>query len=249
MNRFAAALCFAVTASAHVASQTQADFSLPEPALSLRSKVALWATHYFVHSVAEVTVGIPLRDKSGNAITGNIPQRDWCLGAIEGTVLVKLPGGSKTFNYAGAGGEAQVDCAGVLGIDPAQKPWITAVGKTSFAKAVGPYGDGVQGNVLVPYRTVAVDRAKIPFGTVLYIPRARGAEIPVAEGLKIQHDGYFFAGDTGGAIKGRHIDVFCGASSTNCFPGFIKSDESQTFDAFLIEDAAVKAKLRAIHKP
>ena len=249
MKQIVPILLFAMVASAHADPPTQSDFSLPESKSPTPPKLELWATHYFVHAASVVSTGIPLRDKSGTALTENISPRDWCLGAIEGTVLVNSTDGPKTLNYAGTSGDPQVDCAATLNIDPAQKPWITAVGKSYFAKAVGPYGDGVAGYILVPFRTVAVDKAKIPFGTVLYIPRARGAEVTVGAGQKIRHDGYFFAGDTGGAIKGNHIDVFCGASSTNCFDGFIKSDESRTFEAFPIDDEAIKAKLQATHKP
>lgn len=54
--------------------------------------------------------------------------------------------------------------------------------------------DGItaSGTVATPERTVAVDSNVIPIGTVLYI-----------NGI------YYIAEDTGGAIKGNRIDIFC----------------------------------------
>jgi 3D (Asp-Asp-Asp) domain-containing protein len=59
---------------------------------------------------------------------------------------------------------------------------------------------------LVPHRTVAVDPKKIPLGSVLFIPRARGIRLPNGT----DHDGYFLAHDVGGAIKGKRLDFFVG---------------------------------------
>ncbi|MNR34974.1 3D domain protein [compost metagenome] len=67
-------------------------------------------------------------------------------------------------------------------------------------------------------------------------------------GTVVEHDGYFYAADTGGAIKGNHIDVFCGTSAQNCFPGIITSDENKTFAALEVSDLAVKSSLEAMHK-
>ncbi len=48
------------------------------------------------------------------------------------------------------------------------------------------------------YRSIAVDPSVIPLGSRVYVPAYRG------DG----HGGWFVAQDTGGAINGRHIDVF-----------------------------------------
>jgi hypothetical protein len=62
------------------------------------------------------------------------------------------------------------------------------------------------------------------------------------------HDGYFYTADTGGAIKGNHIDVFGGVFTRNPFPDFIKSDASQTFEAFRINDRAIVGALGVLHR-
>jgi 3D (Asp-Asp-Asp) domain-containing protein len=228
---------------------SQEDFAIPAPTSVAATEVNVWATYYHVRIVAESGVGYPLRDKLGAPLTGNLPPRDWCLGAIEGTIQVSSAGVPKTYNYSGIGRHAWLDCAKTLKIDAEKRPWISATGNSYFAIAKGRFGDGVAGYALVPYRTIAVDPASIPFGTVLYIPRARGASIHIAPGNTIQHDGYFFAADRGGGIKGQHIDVFCGTTAQNCLPSIVRSDPNALVKAQIIEDASVAAKLSALHSP
>jgi 3D (Asp-Asp-Asp) domain-containing protein len=48
------------------------------------------------------------------------------------------------------------------------------------------------------YQSIAVDPRVIPLGSRVYIPAYRG------DG----HGGWFVAQDTGGAIRGRRIDVY-----------------------------------------
>ncbi|HWW07413.1 3D domain-containing protein [Collimonas sp.] len=241
-------LLAAVWFTAGATAANQEDFSFLPPK-DETSAVNLWATHYYVQAATEIGTGVPIRSKSGQALTGMLNPRDWCLGAIEGTIQVSGTDTVKTLNYAGASGNIQVDCAAVLKIDPKRKPWISSVGKSYFTAAKGPFGDGVSGFILVPYRTIAVDPSRIPFGTALYIPKAKGVEVTVVPGKTIRHDGYFFAADTGGAIKGQHIDVFCGATAENCFPAFITSDDTTAFKAVVVTDASVISKLKNMHKP
>jgi len=58
---------------------------------------------------------------------------------------------------------------------------------------------------LTPYRSLAVDPALIPLGSRVYIPAYVG--VPGASG-------WFVAEDTGGAILGRHVDVYRPAPQT-----------------------------------
>jgi 3D (Asp-Asp-Asp) domain-containing protein len=67
-----------------------------------------------------------------------------------------------------------------------------------------PYGMGVAGYALVPYRSLAVDRRFIPLGHTVEIPGLAG--MPLPDGSR--HDGCFVAVDGGGAINGHHIDLF-----------------------------------------
>lgn len=69
-----------------------------------------------------------------------------------------------------------------------------------------PFGLGVEGYKLVPYRTLAVDPQVIEFGSVLYLPALEGFRLPSCE----IHDGFIFAHDEGQGITGHRIDVFVG---------------------------------------
>lgn len=55
-------------------------------------------------------------------------------------------------------------------------------------------------------RTVAVDPKVIPRRTVIFIKETVG--LPMPDGSK--HDGYWYASDIGGAIKGLKLDLFSG---------------------------------------
>lgn len=59
---------------------------------------------------------------------------------------------------------------------------------------------------VVPMRTVAIDKKLIPRRTVLFIKETVG--LPMPDGT--EHDGYWYASDVGGKIKGERIDLYTG---------------------------------------
>ena len=91
--------------------------------------------------------------------------------------------------------------------------WRTRSGAVTFPLAAGGWSAGT-GRKYVPlkdvtfaagaalplhyYQSIAVDPSVIPLGSRVYVPSYRN------DG----HGGWFVAQDTGGAIGGRHIDVF-----------------------------------------
>ena len=227
----------------------QDPFALPPPDITTAKHVRLWATHYNVHPARAAAAGVPLLDLAGATIGPMLSPRDWCLAALEGTVAVTTDTGTTTYNYAGKAAEAQVDCVQVLALDPVGKPWAGALGRSRFKRSRGPFGEGTGDFDLVPYRTIAVDPGTLPFGTVLYVPEARGATVTLPDGTQVAHDGYFFAADTGGAIRQTHIDVFCGVATSNCFPGFVHSDAAKPFDAYVVDDAETARFLSGRHCP
>jgi 3D (Asp-Asp-Asp) domain-containing protein len=79
-------------------------------------------------------------------------------------------------------------------------------GKGRFTLTKHPFGTGAKGVPLRPFRSLAVDPKVIPIGSVVVIPQAIGALLPDGS----VHDGIFTAEDTGSAIKGAHVDLFCG---------------------------------------
>ena len=243
----AAPLTLDASASAAPAPALAERFALPAPTLSA-PPLRLWSTHYVLHRGAEVAAD------QGPALLGvgeqpfpaeapiHLSERDWCYAALEGSAAItRLDGSVLTVNYAGTGPVA-VDCGPPLG----NARWRTQ-GTVRFAAAVGPYGDGVQGYALVPFRTVAVDPARIPIGSLLFIPDAVGVPF-THEGEDYTHDGYFFAADVGGAIRGAHIDTFTGTQGSP-FP-HVGDRPQATFDAYLIGGPSdIRAALEAAHQP
>lgn len=213
------------------------DFSFPKYRGGSSSR-SLWATYYYLPQVTNVTNGYPLRDLKGNRLGPVLSEKNWCFAAMEGSVrVIGNDGVGVTYNYAGTADGNTVNCS---------RYFSWNVSRTKFKIARGEYGDGVRRYKLVPYRTIAVDRTRIPYGSIVYIPSARGNEITLPDGSKTVHDGYFFAGDTGGAIKGTHIDVYIGVAKSNPF-SWVKSRESGTFKAYVVNDSQIAAKLTQLH--
>lgn len=78
-------------------------------------------------------------------------------------------------------------------------PWSNGAGRSYVAPPAGiSFAPGAGTSGLRYYRTVAVDPTLIPLGSKVYIPYYK----------KITGSGWFKAVDTGGAITGRHIDVY-----------------------------------------
>lgn len=213
-------------------------------AATVSQRYALWSTYYYVHRAQHTPNGQPLLDLSGNDLGVRLSSRDWCGAAVEGTVQVihnqQIVG---TYNYAGRGGREQVDCSPYYS---ALKD-IRATNQVRFRPTSNPYGDGVSGLRLVPYRTIAVDRSLIPIGSVIYIPAARGTVVTLPSGQRVTHDGYFYAADVGGAINGNHIDIFLGVAEQNPFR-FVTSSPRGTFEAYLVNDPQIQQTLAALHR-
>jgi len=186
----------------------------------------LWATYYYLPKFHSEDEGIPLLSSQGKPIGPRLSEKNWCTAALEGSFQVYFGNQWTTYNYASSSVSSQVDCS----------PYFPyKVGGSRFQLANGPFGDGVRNYKLVPFRTIAVDPKLIPFGSVIYIPEARGNLIPLVDGRQIEHDGYFFAADTGGAIRDNHIDVFIGSAARNPFP-WVGSQKKATFVAFKLEN-------------
>lgn len=222
------------------------DFSFPDQTnFDSLNNYSLWATQYYIHSF---TSGgkIPLLYKNGDS-TGLLADTcDFCTAALEGTAFVKDSSGNITvLNYDGVQQNQLVDCRKCKKYKNT-KLSTASWGKVVWRKTIG-FGDGVLNYRLIPFRTIAVDKTNIPYGTVLFIPKARGVEIELPNGAKVKHDGYFFAGDTGGAIKQNHIDVFTGIYEENPFKEIIYSNSKYTFEAYIVTDSTVIDKLTKLH--
>ena len=101
----------------------------------------------------------------------------------------------------------------VTGSMPGAPGWnVKATLYHAGAKGVGALDS--LGCKVVAMRTVAVDRNLIPKGSILYIKETVGLKMPDGS----RHDGYWYASDSGSAIKGQRIDLFTGFSSASMNP-------------------------------
>ena len=67
---------------------------------------------------------------------------------------------------------------------------------------------------VVPMRTIAVDKSIIPRRTVIFIKETVGLRMPNGA----DHDGYWYASDVGGAIKGKRVDLYTGHGAASMNP-------------------------------
>lgn len=214
-------------------------FPLEEPlAQDLGKKLHLWSTYYYLHEADARENGITLRDMREKSLGVSLAQKDWCYAAMEGSVVVHaLDGQVHSFNYAGTTESPYIDCSAYF---------PHKLGKTKFRPAKGEFGDGVKDYKLVPFRTIAVDPTHIAYGKVIYIPDARGNEVELPDGSVAYHDGFFFAGDTGGAIKKNHIDTFIGVAHSNPF-SWVTSRSNDGFDAYIVENREDIEFIKQLH--
>ena len=217
---------------------SQKDFAIHAPTnIDSLQSMTVWASYYYMH---QFTSGgnIEIVDANGNPTGLYADTCNFCEAVLSGSAMVKDSNGKKRrINYAGRGTVSRVDCRkceklahGGLNVDS----WGRAVWNVSagFGKGVGSYK-------LIPYRTIAVDKNTIPYGTILFIPAARGVRITLPGGKKTVHDGYFFAADKGGAVHNNHIDIFTGTHRSNPFKNFATSNKNRTVDAYIVTEKPV----------
>lgn len=78
-----------------------------------------------------------------------------------------------------------------------------------YMPTIHKWGRGVGNCPLKPFRSLAVDPKRLPFGAIVQVKETIG--MPLPDGTL--HDGYFVTSDTGGAIKNDRIDIFTGRES------------------------------------
>jgi len=201
--------------------------------------ISLWATNYYLPQFNEDSDGIPMRGIDGTELGPKLALKDWCISALEGSVRVLFKDGTKTvYNYLANSDLFPVDCSNVVPFD---------ISKTKFKPTRAIYGLGLNNQILVPFRTIATDPSVIPTGSVIYIPNARGSKILLSTGTSFVHDGYFYAGDRGGAIKLNHIDVFTGIGIKTSNLKFIGHDLTKTFEAYIVNNPSILKQILNEH--
>lgn len=216
-------------------------FGFVAPGIERLKLLSIYATHYnipTVNSDFESAQTIRLRDRDGRPISDPISRFAFCNAANQGSLRIRsVEDGNEyqVFNSSGSTKIPYADCSDVfvknkkIGVDAARQ---------AFFKVPFKFGEGVRGSRLIPYRSVAVDRHFIPYGSVLYIPSLRGFKTPY--GI---HDGYVIANDTGRGIIGNHIDVYVG-SPFDPYPAFVSIPQKpKVFPAYLISESVVRAQL------
>ncbi len=80
--------------------------------------------------------------------------------------------------------------------------------------APGVGGRDSLGCTTVPMRTAATDPRVVAKRTILFIPETVGMKMPDGS----LHDGYWYASDTGGGVKGARIDLYTGSNRASMGP-------------------------------
>ena len=121
--------------------------------------------------------------------------------------------------FAGSAASAATDPVGdvimsvITGALPDGPGWnLKATLYHAGAKGVGALDS--LGCKVVAMRTVAIDSRLIPKRSVLFIKETVGMKMPDGK----LHDGYWYASDTGGAIKGKRIDLYTGSGAGSMKP-------------------------------
>ncbi len=243
------------------------NFTLPEPTEGqLQPAKDVFSTHYYLGFAEEVEPVLdganktrPIRDENSKSLGVHLTTQDWCRQcALQGSCLVRrLDGSEITFTYA-TRGEHQGACPGWESNPNIPEPKKTE--STVFTKSDVLYGYGTANTecaerddceneyVVVPFRTIAVDGIYIEHGKLLYIPSARGVQLPDGS----IHDGYFFSADSGGAIKDEKIDTHVGrhrpGKKSNPFPHATSSKtEQKMFKIHVVNNPELRARMWKQH--
>ena len=214
------------------------SFRLEAPAEDrLGPDLRLWATHYHTPEVKPapeiISAAFPLLGRDGLPISTPLTHRDWCEAALQGSVSVRTNRTSAAYVFVDSNGPEQANCDEFLGsLSDGVK---NATRRARFMKVNHALGCGVRNHPLAPFRTIAVDPLAIPLESVVYVPELRGRAFHY-NGQDFTHDGYLFAGDRGGAIRGKHIDVFLVDGAAGPLEDLFASTDARTFAAHIVDE-------------
>lgn len=233
----------------HPAIQALNFLLRPPETEDLGKGLKLWATYYHMPTVrpAKSTVtSKPLLGRNGKAISPPLSVQDWCDAAMQGSIWVDSGEDEMTaYMYIDSRGPEQFTCDRYFG--ELSGTIKSATRRARFVAFHHPHACDVRPIPLMAFRTIAVDPAKIKFGTVLYVPKLRGQGF-WKDGELFAHDGYVVASDRGGAIEGNHIDMFVDNAAGKPFPEIVRSNPRHTFEAFIVpKDDPAAIALAAAH--
>ena len=227
-------VCCLITSPVFGQTDSIKEFKLSPLDTNLYPKHQAWGTYYYIHQFESAgNIQLLLGDNSTTDIYADTC--DFCLASLEGTAIIKTKDGVKvTLNYDRTDTTKGIDCRKCLLLKKSNVD-TDRLGRIRWKYADG-YGLGVKNYKLIPYRTIAVDSNYIPFGSVIFIPKIKGLKFMDENNNQKTHDGYFFAGDTGSAIKGNHFDFFLGTTKINPFKNVITSSINNTFYFYICTD-------------
>ena len=211
-----------------------AAFALPSPKHDVLAAppLRLWATHYYTPRYQAAASGTPLINRRNQPISPPLTDREWCNVALQGSAAISGPDGTtRAYAFMDSRGPEQVNCDRFF--PRLARASRVATRRARFTTISHPFGCGVRNWSLAPYRTIAVDSAVVPYQTTLFIPKLVGRTFMVGDAV-FSHDGYVFAADRGGAVKGNHIDFFAGNDRRISFNDLFTSDKSGTFNAYRV---------------
>ena len=215
------------------------NFQLKIPSENeIQSKFNIWGTYYYIHTF-ESSGTIPLLLKEGVESGLYADTCDFCIASLEGTVMIRDKK-SKTYvlNYSSTSSKNQIDCNKCNKLKNSSLD-TKRLGSVVWEFTEG-FGQGIENFNLVPFRTIAVDNQFIPYGSIVFIPKIKGLIFTDDSNQKYTHDGYFFAGDTGSAIKENHFDFFIGLKKENPFSTIITSNKNDLMEIYIINNRRIR---------
>lgn len=205
----------------------------PGPEVIKGKGITLWSTFYYAPSYKSSNSGYSIRDINGKSLGVKITKKELCNLMLQGSGYVD----GKIYGWGGVTSKNSTNCTAYY-----SRSMVS--GKLKFKR--DNYIRGVKNFKIEPFKSIAVDPKVIPYESVLFIPDLKGIKYKY-DGKNHVHDGYVKALDTGGAIKGNHIDFYVGPNPGGWkdalvdivkkygFDDFIKSTESGTFKAYIID--------------
>lgn len=215
------------------------DFSFNEPT-NFNNKISLWGSYSYYPGVESKATGISIRTITEEETGIKFELQKYCEIVKSKLFFVNNVNNGETYVFDGESELNYVDCSSYFPNNP-------EIGKYKFKKLSGVYGIGENNYYLIPFRTIGVDINKIPLGSVIYIPQAKGITFITDTGETKVHDGYFFAGYKKDTLIDNHIEFFIGENTNDVF-SFVKNHEWGLFDVYSVDDLNIKNQLIKAHE-
>lgn len=228
-------LLLVFTSNVNSQIDTILNFELKTPSENeIHSKLNVWGTYYYIHTFeSSGTIPLLLKDEVESGLFADTC--DFCIASLEGTAMIKDKNGKiLLLNYSSTSTKNQIDCKNCNKLKKSTLD-TKRLGSVIWEYTDG-YGKGINNFKLIPFRTIAVDNQYIPYGSVVFIPKMKGMIFTDDLNQQHIHDGYFFAGDTGSAIKDNHIDFFIGIKKENPFTSVVTSNKNELLEIYIIKN-------------